>query len=108
MKDIYEGSKRHNLLNGKCLEAFLEWYRDVYSIEHDINDNGWSVNYMPFEMAYGVYVAFSLYLSKPTEPYNILRYTLFKYDNYPSDITFLDCQKIAVKRLNETYNEEIN
>jgi hypothetical protein len=45
-------------LTGKCKDDYLKWYKDVYSKENDIHEDGMSINYMPFSMAYGVYVDF--------------------------------------------------
>lgn len=45
-------------LNGKCKEAFDEWYENTFAVKEEINDNPNTMNHLPIAMAYGVYIDF--------------------------------------------------
>lgn len=45
-------------LNGKCKEAFDEWYENTLSVKEGIYRNAKAMNCLSASMAYGVYIDF--------------------------------------------------
>ena len=105
-----ENNMKHNLLNGKCLEAYLKWYKEVFAKEHNIHDDGMSINYMPFSMAYGVLVDFfdsvGICINR-LRPYSFeIQYgwNIIKYNCNGIDGARNEARTKAIEKANEIYN----
>ena len=94
-------------LTGKCEIDYLKWYKDVYSKENDIYEDGMSVNYMPFSMAYGVYVDFfdsvGIYIKDSRRSYRVTN-----GENVFTNLhlTRQEARTKAIEKANEIYNEQ--
>lgn len=116
---------KYDLLTGNCLKGFLRWYKYSYSLKEDLHEDGKSLNYMPFNMAFTVYVDFFFNQGividlEPFMDYNEDSYTKVLYWRYniivmnkdngsSKEIKTVEKARIkAIKKANKLYNENNN